>query len=875
MLPEDKRPPRGLLHAHKNFTQAKADGGTALFSPCPKVYSRLMARFARCSPFIVSLLTFAACGLTATRLDVLQAMPAQTSSLPARATQAVPTEPRALYQALNALRPDPTRVYSVRSLSLRRDVVNLTFDEGTLAFLQALGGRVTGVVFAGRGHVIATPHDPGERRSLAQFVGVPILDQTFSRAYLRFDDDTAEEIEKQLRDAGSVATSDPSFAGSWEPLCVNVNPWHSLRILVDWLAAKPVPYFYAGLLTDAMGPAELLLDGRRYEQVLFGQTRRSEGSQFYDVWASFHTIASSTPPEESFVPLDYAVDTKIAEDLSLDSVTKLHLKAVAGGERVVPIELSRNLSISSVKGDDGQPLVYFQNEDLGKREIARRGNDTVLVILPAPAQQGQEIHLEVAYHGSVISDAGNGVQLVGEHETWYAHLAGIDHFVPFDLTFRWPKRFVLVATGTEVESHDDGDFKTGHWRSEVPFVVAGFNLGQYETETAGNGNPTIEVYANQQLENAILARLAERANDVLPGVPSAIRRAYGSGIADSPFTPSPAGVLGNLGSEIQNAIHFYEELNGPFPFTKLDVSQIPGSVGQGWPGLVYLSTFAFLPPEAEQRAGIAERTQELAREIMPFHEVAHQWWGNVTVSASYRDVWIQEGMANYLSLLYADSRKSGGRMDTWLDRYRTELIARVPATGQTVEESGPLTLGYRLESSKNPNAYNTVIYGKGTWVMHMIRELLRDPAAKDPDARFHELLRSILTQYRFKPLSTADFQKAVEQQMTPAMDLEGGHSMNWFFEEWVAATGIPHYSVQFEARPRGKEFLVSGRLEQSGVDDVFTAPVPIYASRSGEKAERLGVVVTTGPDTRFHFVSRFRPTHLVIDPHLTLLCRTD
>ena len=111
--------------------------------------------------------------------------------------------------------------------------------------------------------------------------------------------------------------------------------------------------------------------------------------------------------------------------------------------------------------------------------------------------------------------------------------------------------------------------------------------------------------------------------------------------------------------------------------------------------------------------------------------------------------------------------------------------------------------------------------------------------------------------------------------MTPSMDLEGGHSMNWFFEEWVKATGIPHYRVQFEAKPHGKEFLVTGKLEQDAVDDVFTAPVPLYAVRSGEKPEHLGVVVTTGPETRFRFVSRFRPSRLAIDPQLTLLCVTD
>lgn len=543
----------------------------------------------------------------------------------------------------------------------------------------------------------------------------------------------------------------------------------------------------------------------------------------------------------------------------------------------MPLELSRKLAIESVKSQDGSPLVYFQNEDLSKREIVSRGNDTVLVVLPAPAREGQEIRLEVKYQGSVINDAGNGVEYVGEHETWYAHPAGIDHFAPFDLTFRWPKRFSLVATGQKVESHDDGDFEVGRWKSDVPFAVAGFNLGEYQMESAGTAHPRIELYANRELENAILARLHRDPLPVpvapAPGLPG-YGRTLGSSSPEPP--PSPARVLENLGGEISDAIHFYEKLNGPFPFDNLEISQIPGSIGQGWPGLVYLLTYAFLPAEAQQRAGLEERAQELAREVMPFHEVAHQWWGNVVVAESYRDVWIQEGMANYLSLLYADSRKPNAhRMDAWLGRFRRELEASEPGTGRSVEDSGPLTLGYRLGSSKSPGAYETVVYGKGTWVMHMLHELLRDPSAKDPDARFRALLNAILTEYRFKPFSTADFQHAIEQQMTPAMDLEGDRSMKWFFEEWVKGTGIPHYKVQFDTRARGDGFVVYGKLEQSEVNDLFTAPVPIYASRPGAKPQRLGTVITTGSETRFHFTSRFRPARLLIDPHLTLLCQTE
>jgi Peptidase family M1 domain len=827
-----------------------------------------MPSFARYSPLIV-LLALGAARASGHGLAGPYPDAGQTASPPA------PSNPRALYQALNALRLDPARVYAIRSLSLRRDVINLTFDEGKLAFVEPLGGRITGIVFAGRGHVIAMPHDAGERRSLAQFVGLPILDQTFSRAVLRFDDKTAQEMTSDLAKSGSQPANDAEFTASWEPVFARGNSWQSLRIMEDWLSTAPMPYFYAGILSDANGQIDLLVDGRRSEQVLFGQPRISAGATSYDTWCSFRALDAGPASSDTFVPLDYRIDTKIADDLSLSGTTTMHLKAMRSGERVLPLEISRRLVADSVEDSSGSPLTYFQNEDLTKRQILSRGNDTMLVILPAPVGEGQEIHLQVAYHGRVISDAGNGVDYVAEHETWYAHPVGTHHFASFNLSFRWPKRLTLVATGRNMDLHADGDFQTGTWVSDVPFALAGFNLGQYRAETANASRPRIDLYANQELENAILARLSQVPLPLPLPPGSAPFRPNGLD-TDALPPPRPASVLRSLGVQILDSIRFYEDLDGPFPFSDLAVSQIPGLVGQGWPGLVYLSTLAYLPPAAEDRAGIGQLTQQMAREVMPFHEVAHQWWGNIAAAATYRDVWVDEGMANYLALMYAGSRKPNAHaLKMWLERYRSDLLAKAPESGESVEQVGPLIMGYRLESSKDPSAYNVVVYDKGTWVMHMIREMLRDPSADDPDARFREFLHDFLSQYRFEPFTTADFERVLEQHMTPAMDLEGGHSLGWFFDEWVKNTGVPRYAVQFETRVGKHGYLVTGKIHQTEVDDLFTAAVPIYASRQGQKPERLGTVVTTGPDTSFRFSSRIRPARLLIDPDLTLLCRTD
>jgi hypothetical protein len=786
-------------------------------------------------------------------------------------------DPRALYQGLDRLRPDAAHVYSVRDLHLRRDVIKLTFSEGKLAFLPAIGGHLSGAVFTGRGHVLATPRDPGERRSLAQFVGVPILDQTFSRAYLRFTDDTAAEIEEQLRSGASEETADPHFAETWNSAVAALAPSQSLRIMLDLLSADPAPFFYAMLVGDSVGAFDVMVDPRREEQVLIGQPHNNNGVPFYDVWASFRSESAPLAAVESFAPLDYRIDSTIGTDLSLEGRTRVHLKAMRFGDRIVPLELSHKLAVEQVRSEDGQPLLFFPNDDLGRRDVLRRGNDVIFVALAAPAQAGQDFSLDISYHGNVITDAGNGAEYVGEHETWFPHLTASELFVPFDLTFHWPRRFTLVATGTRIESHEEGDTKTGHWRSGVPFCVAGFNMGEYKTEIATE-RPKIQLYANKELEEAIAQRLsAHRPPGEIPSLDRSPTDLV-PGTAVEPLLPSPAAALKQLGRRVFDSIQFYEKLNGPFPFDHLDVAQIPGSFGQGWPGLVYLSTFAFLPAEEQERAGLQQWEQSEARDLMPFHEVAHQWWGNVVGPASYRDTWIEEGMANYLALLYSGSERStSDYLTEWLEHYRMILLTRVPGSIETINDVGTLSLGLRLRSSKTPEAYRAIIYGKGTWVMHMLHEMLRDPAAKDGDARFRELLVSMLTKYKYRAFTTQDFQREVEHQMTPDMDLEGTRRMDWFFDEWVKETGIPHYAVKFDVKPHGNEFVVAGQLEQSGVDELFTAPVPIYASRPGpgSKPVRLGVVVTKGPETRFRFTSRIRPARLVIDPHLTILCQTN
>jgi hypothetical protein len=156
----------------------------------------------------------------------------------------------------------------------------------------------------------------------------------------------------------------------------------------------------------------------------------------------------------------------------------------------------------------------------------------------------------------------------------------------------------------------------------------------------------------------------------------------------------------------------------------------------------------------------------------------------------------------------------------------------------------------------------------------MLREMLRQPGAQNPDARFLALLQTLSSKYAYRSLSTSDLQHEVEAVMTPSMDLDGNHSMEWFFAQWVRGTGVPRYRVEFTTHNTEKGYVVRGKIYQQNVPRSFVAPVPLYAGVNSAHAAPLGVVIAAGPETSFHFTTKVEPHKILIDPQMTLLCVT-
>lgn len=791
---------------------------------------------------------------------------------------ATDSSPRELLTALNALAIDSQHVYTVATkdrVELRKADTVLAFQDGKIAFFQSFEGRVTGFVFSGVGHVVALPRDPVEKQQVARFLGAPVLDEQFLSAYVRFTDGTEQELLRELQRAGLTPSVDEQFAALWGTSLDRLNPSHSLRILIEKYSKPPAPFFHAGIDGVLTGPLDILLDEMQNDNFSLGQPRTVAKTTFYDVWSSYR-MPGTNNFSMGLDAIRYVLDTTIHPDNSLEAAATIEFRAAPGSQQFLGVQLSRTLKITAVTADNGDPLPYFQNEGLTQQEINARGQDALIVFLPRPPAPRSTFKLHFQYSGNVIEDAGNNVLFVGARESWYPHYGDTAEFAFYDLTFHWPKRLRLVATGTKSAEREEGDSRVATWKTELPVPEAGFNLGEYASSSLSSENRTIDVYANKQLEEYLRSRLSAPGPSPESSRHSSILRLPPDSELPA-LPPSPTGFLKQLAREIDSSIRFYEIYSGPFPFRTLGVSQIPGAFGQGWPGLLYLSTFSFLPDEAQYRAGLSPTGRAFFTDVVPFHEVAHQWWGNVVGWSSYQDQWIDEAISEYLALQFADSQKNQDHpLNTWLTHYRKRLITKAEGEDRAPANIGPVIAGRRLISSRSPDAYSVVVYAKGTWIMHMLREMLRQPAGasgKDPDARFVGLLHTLVSKYARKALTTADLQREVEAVMTPRMALEGGHSMEWFFDEYVRGTGIPHYKIQFTSHGSEKGFQIRGKLLQDGVPRSFIAPVPIYATTPiPGRTIYLGTVTTTGDETNFTFTSAIQPHKLLIDPHMTLLC---
>ena len=373
-------------------------------------------------------------------------------------------------------------MYHVRDASIDRPDLHLDFDDGTLAFTEDICGRITGAFFEGEGEIRLRPPNRVERGSLALFTGMAILEEQFTSAYLRFNDDTAAVLQPFLnacsRGRGIRQKNGAMRAAHWPSstrcVCCLISaiflPAHGRR---DPDRKFPL---CCTLICWARSWAALKCSGMRLAPSRCGQGSRrvKDGALFFDIWTSFAPSCASNSAAEwrsndvSIKRFRIQASVRAADDVAEPRRSWMLGFTAEESERCL-FELSRYLKVEAVEAD-GRPVDFIQNPAIEGTQLQRKGNDLVAVVFPAPLVPGQELKLRFRYAGDVLSDAGNGLLYVGERGTWYPNF-GLSP-AQFEMEFHYPANWTLVATGKQNRRHDDAaTTETSEERSGEDFAM--------------------------------------------------------------------------------------------------------------------------------------------------------------------------------------------------------------------------------------------------------------------------------------------------------------------------------------------------------------------------------------------------------------------
>jgi len=749
-----------------------------------------------------------------------------------------------VYQALRQTDEFTGDYAVVNNLQLKRDAANFNLKSGELYFITPVENRVTAAVFIGDGELTLTPPTEVEKNSIKIFTGEGGITESFNRLVLRFSDKTFEEIKSSpnatMKTGGPAASQARSaFRDNRELLHKQLRDNRELRTLLDIYDPAREGYFTAFINGKRFSKLIYLLDplgvpGATPEEVGLISYGETDGG----IWLAFHReeeykkgTASSAEDNRLIDITRHEIDAAI-KGANLAATDRLTFKNLRAGTRVVPFDLYRTLRVSKVQDAEGNDLSFIQED---KNEDADFG-----VIMPKPLEAGQTYTIAIQYDGNdALRDSGGGNFILIPRATWYPANANgsFEDRATFDMTFRYPKNYMFVGTGSPTAPDTkEGDIFIAKWSSgQTELAVAGFNYGRFKKKVVNDKDSgyDIEFYANVEVPDEIKA------------IQQDIDRLESAGVKTMTTLSSitTTGMADAALADAQNASRIYNLYFGKLPYGRIAMTQQPAAnFGQAWPTLVFMPYMAFI--DTTQRAqllGTRGGTDNFWHYVAP-HEIAHQWWGHIVGWDSYHDQWMSEGFAEFSASLYVQFIRGNDKfIDFWEDLRKQVVEARPATRDRKPYTIGPVTQGYRLNNAKTGGAARFLIYPKGAYILHMLRMMMYSQT-NGGDARFKAMMKDFIQTHFNKNVSTEDFKAIVERHMTQEMNVNNDGKMDWFFNQWVYGTQVPAYKLEYNVSSDG---VLNGKITQSGVSDNFTMLVPVYIDM-GKGWAKLGAARIRG-----------------------------
>jgi len=363
---------------------------------------------------------------------------------------------------------------------------------------------------------------------------------------------------------------------------------------------------------------------------------------------------------------------------------------------------TNRIQLSNVKVD-GQPL-----------EVALSGHNSIATLrLEKPLAAGQSVSIDLAftlqgistlnYVGSVWSEDSLFPMLaVYDQNGWRQDITSTPDIVysqsaRFNYTVTLPSDWQIVATGEQISQET---------------LKAGQVCYCYQTGLVRD----VSISLSQQFE--IYQRTVGDTTLYL---------AIANPEPDAEFLMDTA----------ESAFSLYERLFGeyPFPSLKMVAWKAIRSSGKEYPGLVYFG----------YNIGEGYKMQKVIA-----HEIAHQWWFSTVGNDIFNDAWLDEGFAEYSSLLYLRETQGEEVFQIYLKEFENS------AALADAESGGKLKVGSSVEELSATHYYTNFVYAKGAIFLNTLRTQMGEDA-------FFSGLRAYYQQYQFGVADRRGFMEVMQR----------------------------------------------------------------------------------------------------------------
>lgn len=505
-------------------------------------------------------------------------------------------------------------------------------------------------------------------------------------------------------------------------------------------------------------------------------------------------------------PLHYDVSLSFNDRLSEISAakTEITLQVLA---RTAKIDLDFGEMAIDAVSISGKPVRY------------EKFANTLNVLLPQVASNGKQLKITVAYHGlpkdGLIFAADRDGNPSATGDNWPDR---VHHWIPcldhpsakatVTFTIAAPSRNLAVANGKLVSMTTNGADQSVWTFAETKAIPAYCMI----------------VAVNQGARIDAVEKTVTPLSFYVPKKDSAY---------------APKGF-----SSADEALEFFTETVAPYPYAKLALIVSATRFGgmENSSAIVFTNSLFDLRPneKTSSRFGIPTRIENLVA-----HEIAHQWFGDSVTEATWADLWLSEGFADYFAGLFIERYEGTEAFREYMRNEATTYLAYAKQRTAPIHDTDTQDLMKLL----NPNNYD-----KGAWVLHMLRVRLGDDA-------FFRGLRSYYQNHREATATTEDLRRALEKS--------SGKSLREFFARWIYGSGHPRYELAWGSAERRTVTTLIVRLNQLQSGAAFLDPVPVEFTVNGKPERKL--IYPKSKSTTVVIRLPANPTAVKIDPDDTIL----